>query len=173
MLQVYRNEGILVKKDKAMEIGDMAMLLGPIDTEDLMGDPHERVQYGIVRAKRIDKIEGTISYRVSSDPDPCSKGFDINLPHWSSWRDSKQLGAAGILAEIDKERIGHAIHEIMQNGQHDGDSMEEKVMVLDKVLKILAGKSEYDSLSFYNGNDDSKDQDLNSSLIVPNEELST
>jgi len=153
-----------------MEIGDMTMILGPIDTEDLMGDPYERVKYGIIRAKHIDKIEGTISYRVTSDPDPCSKGFDLNRPHWSSWKSFEQLGAAGVASEIRKERIEHAIHEIMRNGQHDGDSMEEKVMVLDKVLKILAGKDEYDSLSFYNGNDDSGSMVAGPSLSIPNQE---
>lgn len=139
-----------------MKIGDTATILGTIETEDLMGDVLDRILVGMIRDKREDSSTGTISYRVSSDPDPCSKGFDINKPHWSSWRDHHQIGAAGVLAEINRERIEHAVHEIMRNGQDNGDSMSEKVMVIDTVLKILAGKDEYDSLSFYNGSDDSE-----------------
>lgn len=42
----------------------------------------KQLKVGIVR--RIDPIAGKA--RVSSDPDPCEPGFDINQPHWSVWR---------------------------------------------------------------------------------------
>lgn len=135
-----------------MEIGDKVVSLLPVETHHLMGDISERIVEGTIRAKS--NKSGILSYRVTSDPDPCSVGFDISQPHWSSWRGPNELGEQAVASEINRERIEHAIHEIMQNGQHDGDSMEEKVVVLDKVLKILAGEDGYNSLSFYNGSEE-------------------